>query len=185
MHGPHVTGRLIGLMAVCAMALLAAVPLAMAQGADTAGTLAGCRELVANGGFEQEGQGWVQAAQPPGRLLITDFYWKSGQYAADLGGVNNATDRLSQVITLPVDVTQVTLTYWWALQTEEAGAAFDRLSVELYELDGTTRVATLLAVDNTTAESWVLRSPRRSSTMVPCWRSRSPCGLSKCGCAVS
>ena len=118
---------------------------------------AGCRELVVNGGFEQAGQSWTQAPNPAGRALVTNFYWKSGQYAADLGGVNSATDRLTQVIALPADVNEITLAYWWALQTEEAstGAAFDRLSVELYQLNGMTRVATLLTVDNTVAESWV------------------------------
>lgn len=148
-------GRLFTLLAVCMMVVPALAPPVLAQRPDAVGMpAAGCRELTANGGFEQVGQGWTQAADPPGRSLVTGFYWKSGQYAADLGGVNSATDRLSQVIVLPADVNQVTLSFWWALQTEEAGAAFDRLSVELYQLDGVTRVATLLTVDNTTAESW-------------------------------
>ncbi len=118
------------------------------------------------------GQSWTQAPNPAGRALVTNFYWKSGQYAADLGGVNNATDRLTQTIALPADVNEITLAYWWALQTEEAGtgAAFDRLRVELYQPDGTTWVATLLTGDNTTAESWVWN--RASSDLTP-YRGRS------------
>lgn len=162
--------RPVAFLALCVLVALAPVPPSAAQGvehATPAGAAAGCRELVVNGGFEQVGQSWTQAPNPPGRALVTNFYRKSGQYAADLGGVNSATDRLTQAIVLPADVNEITLALWWALHTEEAGtgAAFDRLSVELYQPDGTTRVATLLTVDNTTAESWVWN--RASSNLTP------------------
>jgi len=162
--------RLVACVVLCMMVTLAPVPSSAAQALDRGvptGTAAGCRELVVNGGFEQVGQNWTQAPNPAGRALVTNFYRKSGQYAADLVGVNSATDRLTQAIILPTDVNEITLAHWWALLTEEVspGAAFDRLSVELYQPDGTTRVATLLTVDNTTAESWVWN--RASSDLTP------------------
>ncbi len=160
MNGARIVDWPIAFLLLCAIVALALIPPSAVQGMEHAApyrAAAGCRELVVNGGFEQAGQSWTQAPNPAGRALVTNFYWKSGQYAADLGGVNSATDRLTQVIALPADVNEITLAYWWALQTEEAstGAAFDRLSVELYQLNGMTRVATLLTVDNTVAESWV------------------------------
>lgn len=116
---------------------------------------AACRELIVNGGFEQNGQSWTQAPNPANRSLISDFYRKSGTRSADMGGQNNTQDRLSQTVTLPSDVNQITLSYWWAYQTEEPDLTtpFDRLTVQLYRTNGTL-LATLVSADYTGLTDW-------------------------------
>lgn len=114
-----------------------------------------CQQLIVDGGFENGGQSWTKYSQS-GSTLIDAFYRHTGQLGAWLGGKNNALDRLSQQVALPPGPRSIKLTFWWALTTEEnPGGAFDKLQVDLYRTDGSTLIATLLKVDNSSAEAWV------------------------------
>lgn len=107
---------------------------------------AGCSQLVQNGGFESGAAGWQQVSAQ-GYPLIGDFNPRTGGLGADLGGANNADDRLSQTITLP-PADDLTLTGWWYLDTAETAGIFDTLTVSLHRPDGTA-LATLATLDNT------------------------------------
>lgn len=116
---------------------------------------AGCAEWVVNGGFEAGSAGWTsQSNGVPPRDLTGNFYPYRGAQGAILAGANNADDRLAQQITLPAAATEVRLTFWWSLFTEEApGAAFDTLRVQLFQPGANSPLTTTLSVTNDSAES--------------------------------
>lgn len=145
--------------------LLTAVLLALLLGARSAppalgAAAAACTEGATDGGFESEGQGWIQQvspALPAGATLITSFYPYSGKLGADLAGRVNANDRLSQQVTFPANATSISLSFWWSSVTQETASstAFDHLRVALYQPDGVTVIATLLTAHNATSEDWL------------------------------
>ena len=103
-------------------------------------------ELLVNGGFEEGTAGWTQSSSG-GYDLINNFNPRSGTWGAYLGGIDNADDRLSQQVTLPGDITSITLHVWWAIATEETGGGFDTLTISLLKPDGTL-LADLQTIDN-------------------------------------
>ncbi len=133
------------------------------QGASSptaAGPISSCVELIANGGFELGAAGWQQSVSPPlpaGATLIDPLFPHTGALGAYLAGRNGATDRLSQTVTLPAGSSSLTLTFWWALSTQEAAGAFDLLQGALDDAGGGL-ITTLLTVDNTSADDWVWSS---------------------------
>jgi len=117
-----------------------------------AGMTAACVQLIRNGGFEEGASGW-DAYSAQGYDLISNFNPHTGSLGAFLGGANDADDRLSQALTLPVDTT-LTLNSWWYLATAETAGTFDTLTIALTAADGTL-LATLATLDNTaTAGQW-------------------------------
>lgn len=159
-------GRWISSLLLVSVIMCASLASAAAQSTGPGEINAdGCRELLVDGGFEQNGQGWTQVANPSGRSLISDFYHKSGTRNADMSGLNNTQDRLSQALTLPTDVNQIVLAYWWAYQTEEPDLStpWDKITVQLYRPNGTL-LATLASADYTGLTDWVWYSARSDLT---------------------
>ena len=115
------------------------------RGTDAAG--ASCTELLRNGSFEAGGQDWQQYSAQAYEL-ISDFNPRTGRLGAYLAGVNDASDRISQQVALPLAPTALTLDAWWYLATAETAGSFDTLTVSLLRADGTW-LATLVTVDNT------------------------------------
>jgi len=105
-----------------------------------------CREMLANGGFEQGSlAGWSVIGIAP---TILDFGCYHSDYCAYLGGFNSAQTGLRQRVTIPADATLATLSLaWGGVTAETRTTAQDHLTVELRELDGRL-LRTLLAVDN-------------------------------------
>jgi hypothetical protein len=108
---------------------------------------AGCTELLLNGGFESGGLGWAQYSAQ-GSELVSDFNPRTGSLGAYLGGLNNADDRLSQEVALPLSASSISLHAWWYLDTAETAGTFDTMTVSLLRPDGTV-LTSLLTVDNT------------------------------------
>lgn len=106
---------------------------------------AGCIELLQNSGFEAGSLGWLQYSVQ-GYELVSDFNPRTGRLGIYLAGVNNADDRLSQQVTLPIATD--TLRAWWYLATAETAGAFDQMTVSLLRPDGSW-LSTLVTVDNT------------------------------------
>ena len=106
-----------------------------------------CSNVLVNGTFEAMHTGWVQSSAG-GYNLISDFSPRSGQWGAYLSGSNNADDRLSQALSLPASASSVTLSLWWALESEQSIVAYDVLRVELLDSTGAL-LATLWQTDNT------------------------------------
>lgn len=116
-----------------------------ANGAGT--TVAGCTELLQNGGFEAGAAGW-QEYSVQGYSLISDFNPRTGVLGAYLAGVNDADDRISQPVTLPAGASSITLRAWWYLATAETAGAFDTLAIWLLRPDNTP-LTRLLRLDTT------------------------------------
>jgi hypothetical protein len=100
--------------------------------------------MVQNGGFEDGGAGWQQVSTG-GYDLISDANPRTGRLGAYLGGVNNADDRLSQQVSLPIGV--ITLHPWWYMSTAETAGSFDQMTMTLLLPDGRW-LADLSVVDN-------------------------------------
>ncbi len=100
-----------------------------------------CSDVIVNGDFESEG-GWDEYSAQ-GLHLISTFpppsqSYHSGTHGAYLADYNNAHDRISQSVTIPVDAVSATLTYWWQVDTEESSdLARDVMSVTLDSSLGT------------------------------------------------
>jgi hypothetical protein len=111
--------RLMSLLALVALGVASLGSLAVAQPSN-------CANLVGDSGFET-GNGW-QMTTSGSYALLGDFLARSGQ-AAHLAGVNDANDQVSLNLTLPADKPNVTLSFWWQIQSEEESGEFDGLSV--------------------------------------------------------
>jgi len=130
--------------------------------------LAGCVDVMQNGGFEAGSTGWQQQSAL-GYSLISDANARTGGLGAYLAGVNNADDRLSQQVTLPAGAS-VTLRLWWYMSTTETAGVWDHLVVALLRPDGSL-MTTIASIDNTaSAHLWqelaVDLSPYAGQTVV-------------------
>jgi len=157
--------RLIGMALAGGMVviLLAVIPAALTPPIVLGSNVAGCSELIVNGGFEQSGAGWQQQPSPPlplGASFIDPFFPHTGTLGAYLAGRNSATDRLGQTITLPSAPASsgLAFSFWWALSTQEEAGAFDFMKIELYNASGGALITTVLTVDNTSATDWTWTS---------------------------
>ncbi len=147
-HPTRPYGVVIGTV-ILTLLILFSLLMGGAQGASPAT----CQELIADGGFEAGGAAWTQYSVQ-GHALVSDYYPRTGRLGAYLAGANNADDRLSQALSLPAGATAITLQLWWALTTDEAGTAYDTLTVALLRPDGST-LATLATVDSSaTVGQW-------------------------------
>lgn len=85
---------------------------------------------IVNGGFENGTSPWVQSSSG-GYQLITTTRPHTGASSAYLGGYNNATETIGQVVTVPA---LGNLRYWWYMTTSENSAtAWDTLRVRVYD----------------------------------------------------
>ncbi|MCD6518678.1 MAG: DNRLRE domain-containing protein [Anaerolineae bacterium] len=101
-----------------------------------------CDEHIENGGFENvvggEAAPWVRT----GSTSYTTVEKHTGSYSAWLGGYNNGADGLYQEVTIPSlsgpgeEVTQVTLSYWWGMMTEEVTHPYDFMYIRIRDTQG-------------------------------------------------
>src|SRR5919202_3482202 len=75
-------------------------------------------ETVTNGGFES-GQAPWQEATLGGYQLIDPARPHAGTQSAWLCGVSNCNDQIWQTVSLPSNLTQLTLSYWVYSATQE------------------------------------------------------------------
>jgi hypothetical protein len=132
---------------------IAAIGASTVQGFFPPSVAAICDELVINGGFEAGSLGWTQSSAG-GYDLISDFNPFAGVRSAYLGGIDNAEDRLSQAMTLPIGATSITLRAWWSIATSETGGAFDWLTLSLLRPDGSLLVELVRIDDNAEPDLW-------------------------------
>jgi thermitase len=115
---------------------------------------AACLQPVANGGFESGSTSWTQTSNHTADL-ISNFFPHRGGLGAYMGDANNADDRLSQVIAVPANVISPTLSFYWAMSTDEpsGSATHDTLDVALYNTGGTLlEDLTVPPLDNTATQ---------------------------------
>lgn len=108
-----------------------------------------CNEYLQNGGFETGSfsLGWVASGLPEVTSQV-----KHGNccYSAWLAGYNNAEDLIYQAVTIPASATSVTLSYYWAMLSDEPiyGSGNDFLDVYITDAWGGNRT-NLEVIDNT------------------------------------
>ena len=103
-----------------------------------------CAPLLRNGDFEAGPDGsWDEEVAPncqeaggPCELINNQYTHNESLYGADLGGYNGASDTLSQAVAIPANAERVTLSYWWAIDTEETTGGYDFCFVELDDENG-------------------------------------------------
>jgi hypothetical protein len=61
---------------------------------------------------------------------------REGTSCVWLGGYDGATDRIYQLVSLPISATSAALSYWWRMETRETSHPHDYLYVELLREDG-------------------------------------------------
>ncbi len=119
----------------------------------------GCRDAVANGGFESgdfdgwdSGNMWTNTDFQP---EITSDYSHAGDYSAWLGGYADADDAIWQYVSLPTQPSRALLSYWWWMETdEEDDHGFDYLYVQILDEDDNA-LATLQEVhDGASSGQW-------------------------------
>ena len=119
-----------------------------------------CRELTVNGGFEATTLDPWRESSAAGFPLLTHWFAHSGDQSAWLGGYENASDYLTQTLTLPAGITTATLQLWVQIDTLEAtnAAALDFLTIEVRDQAGAplSTVASLSNQDYDT--SWRQRT---------------------------
>jgi subtilase family serine protease len=96
------------------------------------------QNLIANGGFENGVNPWVESSAA-GYELVDTLNPHSGQYDADLCGYNNCDDIIGQAFVVPSGATTLTLTYYWNLLTDTSGVCSDHFTVYIapVQSDGT------------------------------------------------
>lgn len=111
----------------------------------------GCRQALNNDDFEGTG-GWVEYSSLRASLISSfpppSGAYHSGQFGAYLADYNNAHDHIAQEVTLPANATEVTLRYWWQVETAESTLRpYDFLTVTVDAVSGTP-LATLEVLSN-------------------------------------
>jgi hypothetical protein len=101
-----------------------------------------CSDRIENGGFEtvvgSEAPPWVRS----GSVTYTSIEYHNGARSAWLGGYNNADDRVYQQVDIPKhtlpgeETTQVLLSYWWGVLTNDPPPATDFLYVRVRNAAG-------------------------------------------------
>lgn len=136
---------------ITAIILLVATILAVVAVGPVMAAVGGCQELLVNGDMETA-TGWN--VQTNGNYeLFSNYQARSGERAAYLAGVNGAEDALSQTLSLPANH-QVTLRFWWLINTEESSSGWDGLSLQLADANGSPLRMLFAVSDRSAGTSW-------------------------------
>lgn len=116
-------------------------------------------QLVRNGGFENGQSPW-QESTANGAQLISSLRPHTGTFSAWLCGYNFCNDQLWQTVTLPSSFSQVTLTYWVFIDTQEAPGSpcVDTFRSRMRTSGGSTIVQAQSACNTNATNSWVFKS---------------------------
>jgi hypothetical protein len=96
-------------------------------------------QLLANPGFDAGHTVWSETTLSSSTIITSDSVLTSlkaqtPMNLAWLGGYANARDDLSQVVNIPAGATAITLTFYYAIATQETTqGAFDTLDVYTYD----------------------------------------------------
>jgi len=114
-------------------------------------------QLITDGGLESattsglSAPGWTATTNTSGHNVIVagGAHPHTGSNYAELGGANNETDTLTQVVTVPSTASSVSLTFWVNVTSQETSTtrAFDLLHVEVHNTSGSL-LSTPLTLDN-------------------------------------
>jgi kumamolisin len=94
-------------------------------------------ELLTNNGFENGQDPWAESSSGNYQLIVTSADGgtpHSGQYSALLCGYQDCQDNVAQGFQMPATVNNVTLSYWWEMQSDKSGGCADTFQVQIYSL---------------------------------------------------
>lgn len=95
----------------------------------------GSSQLLGNPGFENGGWSPWQTFGAP---TLDSNTKHSGSKSAHLGNTNNANDQVIQTLTVPANASDVTLDFWYRLDTGETAANADFFCYGLWDQSGVT-----------------------------------------------
>jgi hypothetical protein len=105
-------------------------------------------ELIKNGSFDAGGAYWTATTSLPACTYPDIFSVIEGNPAAALGRCNYNTDIVSQIVSIPDDVTSATLSYRYRVEQWYTGAFYvDQLDVQIHDYT-TGEVVTLRSYDD-------------------------------------
>jgi len=121
------------------------------------------RELLANPSFDDPDLIWdnpgihiVYLANGSGAINTPDVVAQSPTNLAWFGGLNREDDRLSQSVTIPAGAASVTLSFYYAIITDETGAAEnDVFEAAMVSAGGEVTPLAHLG-DNNATDTWIL-----------------------------
>src|SRR5262249_46095813 len=92
------------------------------------------QELLANNGFENGQAPWAESQGQYELVASTADGAKThtGDYAAYLCGYRNCSDSIGQAFQIPSGPAQLTLSYWWEMDTDKSGGCNDKFTATIY-----------------------------------------------------
>jgi hypothetical protein len=117
-------------------------------------------QLLANPGFDAGHSAWAETTLSTSTIItsdtaLTSLKAQTPSNLAWLGGYANAQDDLSQLVTIPAGATAITLTFYYAIATQETTAgAFDTMDVYTYDTAAAKYVVLATFNDNMPTSTW-------------------------------
>jgi len=108
----------------------------------------GATEYLQNGGFELGDAGWTVVGAPFGIADNTAGLARSGSWFGWFGGVLNEADASYQLITIPALATSATLSFYYNINSSDAGSIAHDFFVARIRDTNDVVLATLLQKDN-------------------------------------
>jgi subtilase family serine protease len=114
------------------------------------------QDLLQNGGFENGQNPWAENSAG-GYELIADANGganvHAGNYAAYLCGYRNCQDELAQAFQVPSGFSNISLSFWWEMQSDKSGDCADQFTATIYSTvdngDGTVSLGSPLSTAKT------------------------------------
>jgi len=116
--------------------------------------------LLINPGFDSGHTTWIEETESSSEIItnqsaLTTITAQTPPYLGWLGGYDDAVDDLYQFVTIPAGATSISLSFYYAVRTEEVmTGVYDK--VEVYTYDPMTTAYTPIAAftNNTSAINW-------------------------------
>jgi hypothetical protein len=117
-------------------------------------------QVLANPGFDAGSVAWTETTLSPSTIItpdsaLTSLKAQSPSNLAWLGGYSNGRDDLSQVVAIPAGATSITLSFYYAIATQESSPGIsDTMDVYVYD-PGTAKYTSVAAFnDNMATPTW-------------------------------
>jgi len=117
-------------------------------------------QLLMNPGFDQGMVAWVESTISSSTIItadsvLTTIKAQSPSNLAWLGGYSNAQDDLSQVVAIPAGASSITLSFYYAIATQENSLAIaDTMNVYTYDPAAAKYTAVATFNDNMATPTW-------------------------------
>ncbi len=122
----------------------------------------GASNLLINAGFDNGQENWTQYSSGGYDIIWEDASEAhDGNWFARMGGYDNATEYIYQDVTVPPDITQAELQFWYNIATEETSTinAWDTMSVEVRRPTDNALLSTIDVFSNLDHTSGWQQSP--------------------------